>query len=100
MIWEVRKRTPAGWVPIATTRSKGNADCICQAMTAMYDNEYQAIEVQNQRNAGRDPIFTDEDHAEILRLHEQGESMRAIAEKVGCSKSYVHKIINGQAKKG
>ena len=44
--------------------------------------------------AGRKPLYSAEIRRMILRLHEEGGSIRRIADLTGCSVGYVHKIIH------
>lgn len=46
----------------------------------------------NQRNAGRKSTFTEEQRSDIIRRHENGETLSSIAKAYHCSKSQIHKI--------
>lgn len=51
-------------------------------------------EIRNPRGAGRKSGVTMEQVSQVKQLHTQGCSMRKIAEEMGCSVGYVHKLIN------
>ena len=54
-------------------------------------------EITNPRGAGRKSGVTMEQISQARQLHEQGHSMRKIAEEMGCSVGHVHKLINEHA---
>ena len=74
-------------------------ESIKDAYQAAYRNgEGKIAEITNPRNAGRKSGVTMEQIGQAKRLHEQGCSMRKIAEEMGCSVGSVHKLINEQYK--
>lgn len=59
--------------------------------------------IQNTRKvtaAGRKPVYSEDVRQLIMRLHDEGSSIRRIAGLTGCSVGYVHKIIHDIQKKG
>lgn len=50
--------------------------------------------------AGRKPIYSEDIRRMILRLHDEGGSIRRIAGLTGCSVGYVHKIIHDSSQTG
>ena len=56
-------------------------------------DEPVSIHSYGHRNAGRKPVYPDENTAVILRLHEQGLPIRAIAQQAGCSSGRVQYVI-------
>lgn len=52
------------------------------------------IHTHNERGAGRKPRLSPAEEEEIVVMHLNGESMRRIAQHMGCSVGLVHKLIN------
>lgn len=49
---------------------------------------------RNPRNAGRKKNYTEEDKTRILEQRRKGESIRKIAEEIGCSVGYVQGVLS------
>ncbi len=47
---------------------------------------------KNPRNAGRDPVYTPQETDRIRQRLAEGIPIRKIAEEIGCSVGYVHKL--------
>lgn len=55
--------------------------------------------ISNPRSAGRKKKYTQKQDAQIKRLYKEGNSMRQIAEKAGCSLGHVQDVIHrGESK--
>ncbi len=74
---------------------------VLQAILETYMLEYnrtdpvQALKaLRNPRSAGRKKQFTNEAMREIRELHNQGHSIRCIAEETGIPKSSVQRLLN------
>lgn len=52
------------------------------------------VEPHNARRAGRKPQFTAEQIEEVKLMHQEGMSIRKIAEYFGCSAAVVHKTVH------
>ena len=61
-------------------------------------NRLQAKVEGNLRNAGRKEKFNEEQVKEILKLSDEGMSIRAIARELDCSVGLIHKIIKKNRK--
>ena len=61
----------------------------------MYDRAKNRSQehVHNARGAGRKRTYTDEQVAQMRRLHQDGTSIRKIAEELGCSTGTVCKYL-------
>lgn len=55
-------------------------------------HKIKASEMKNK--AGRKPLYSADIQRMILRLRDEGKSIRKIAELTGCSSGYIHKTIH------
>lgn len=74
---------------------------VLETILEIYMKEYQRKDparairaLRNPRYAGRKKSLSDETIQNVKSLHDEGESIRSIAEKTGVSKSSVQRILN------
>jgi hypothetical protein len=77
---------------------------VLQAILETYILEYNRVDpvrvlktLRNPRNAGRKKHIANEAVCRIRELHNQGHSIRCIAEETGVSKSSVQRLLNEAA---
>ncbi len=64
------------------------------AQSGLQENECSPPSLMNIRGAGRRHAFSPDHDEEILRLRQEGLTIRKIAEATDCSVGYVHKLIH------
>ena len=85
------------------TTHEDEVKIVLDAILEVYMKDYRKKDpvralhaLRNPRRAGRKQAILSEAIQSVLLLHDEGESLRSIAEKTGISKSSVQRILNEQ----